>query len=92
MTDDIDSDTDGEQTDEPDFDQGRQDAVSTGVKIRGKLKRGTATRDQDEIVIEGRAGSAEDAVQKFETALVEAEKRGWDQRLRDLQPDGDADD
>lgn len=91
MTDDPDTD-DSDSIDRPDYEDGRQDAVSSGAKIRGKLKRGTGTRDQDEIVIEGRGATAAEAVQDFEAALAAAEERGWADRLRDLQPDGDGDD
>ena len=69
------------------FDHGRQDSVSTGAKVRGKVKRGTGTRDQDEIVIEGRGASAEEAAADFEAALEAAEAGEWADRLRALQPD-----
>jgi len=69
------------------FKQGRQDAVSTGTKIRAKVKRGTGTRDQDEIVIEGRGADSEEAAADFEAALERAEAGAWADRLRALQPD-----
>ena len=74
-----------------DYNRGKKDAISSGAKIRGKIKRGTGTRDQDEIVIEGRGASAVEAAQDFEQALQMAEEHGWTQRLRDMQPDGDGD-
>jgi len=71
------------------FNQGRQDAVSTGTKIRAKVKRGTGTRDQDEIVIEGRGADAAAAAADFEAALERAEAGEWADRLRALQPDAE---
>lgn len=95
MSDDTDTpDEADEQIDRPDYDTGRQDAVSSGAKIRGKVKRGEDTRDQDELVIEGRGATADEAIQDFEDSLTAAEERGWADRLRDLQPgdqDGDQD-
>jgi len=71
------------------FNQGRQDAVSSGTKIRAKVKRGTGTRDQDEIVIEGRGADAAEAAADFEAALERAEAGEWAERLRALQPDAE---
>lgn len=89
MTDDN-TDTDStDSTDRPDYNTGRQDAVSSGAKIRSKIKRGTGTRDQDEIVIEGRGATAAEAIDDFEAALTAAEERDWADRLRDLQPADD---
>jgi hypothetical protein len=85
MTDDTDDTTDARADRE--FNQGRQDAVSSGTKIRGKVKRGTGTRDQDELVIEGRGADAEEAAADFEAALEQAEANDWADRLRALQPD-----
>lgn len=85
MTDD---NTTTDDEDEQQYEQGRQDAMSAGAKIRGKLKRGNDTRDQDELVIEARSGSTDEAIEDFEEVLTAAEERGWDERLRNLQPDG----
>lgn len=57
----------------------------TGVSITGKIKRGTDTRDQDEIHLKGKGEDAEEAIQEFEEALTAAEERDWDARLRALQ-------
>ena len=70
-----------------DFENGRKDSMSVGTKIRGKLKRGDGTYNQDEIVIEGRGSDAEEAAADFEKALTEAEARGWADRLRAIQPE-----
>lgn len=71
------------------YTQGRADALDAGTKIRGKVKRGTDTRDQDELLVEGRGATAEEAVEDFEAALTAAEERGWTDRLRTLQPGED---
>lgn len=81
--------------DDPDYVTGRKDPLDHGVKIRGKVKRGTDTRDQDELLLEGRGADAEEAAADFEAALAKAEQNGWTERLRDLQPaaaDGGEDD
>lgn len=83
MTDDTHPDDDRQ------FEQGRQDAISTGAKIRGKIKRGNGTRDQDELVIEGRGGTTAEAIDDFEATLTAAENGDWANRLRELQPGGD---
>ena len=71
--------------------QGRADALDAGTKIRGKVKRGTDTRDQDELLVEGRGATAKEAIEDFEAALTAAEARGWTTRLRALQPGDDRD-
>lgn len=58
--------------------------VSEGVKIRAKMKRGTGTRDQDELQIEARAETAEDARERFEAAMESVEE--YADRLRAIQP------
>jgi len=70
----------------PEYKTGRKDAISSGAKVRGKVKRGNDTRDQDELVIEGRGATAAEAADDFEAALSKAEANEWTQRLRDLQP------
>jgi len=76
---------------ETDYDLGEKAPMSHGVKIRGKVKRGEGTRDQDELVIEGRGESAVEAVIDFEDALKAAEERGWADRLRAMQPGEETD-
>lgn len=95
--------TDGEEEDEqmmsaedPNYDpseypKGQKRPLDHGVKVRGKVKRGTGTRDQDELLIEGRGEDAAEAAADFEEALTEAEEREWADRLRALQP-GEAED
>lgn len=70
------------------YEKGEKQPISEGTKIRAKVKRGEGTRDQDELLIEGRGENAEEATENFEEALQTAEGRGWADRLRELQPDG----
>lgn len=73
------------------YEPGQKRPLDHGVKLRAKVKRGTETRDQDELLIEGRGQDAEEAAEDFEAALKEAEEREWADRLRALQP-GEGDD
>ena len=82
------TDSDETQTDDaPTYEHGRQDPLDEGVKIRAKVKRGTDTRDQDTLLIEGRGATADDAADEFEAALSRAEANNYAERLRDLQAD-----
>lgn len=67
------------------------ETVHTGVSIVGKIKRGTGTRDQDEIKIKGKGADAAEAADEFEESLRAAEEREWAERLRAIGND-DADD
>jgi protein-arginine kinase activator protein McsA len=73
------------------YEPGQKRPLDHGVKVRGKVKRGTGTRDQDELLIEGRGENAEEAALDFEEALTAAEEAEWVDRLRALQP-GEAED
>ena len=82
------TDSDETQTDDaPAYEHGRQDPLDEGVKIRAKVKRGSDTRDQDTLLIEGRGATADDAADEFEAALSRAEANDYAERLRDLQAD-----
>ena len=82
------TDSDETQTDDaPTYEHGRQDPLDEGVKLRAKVKRGTGTRDQDTLLIEGRGATAADAADEFEAALSRAEANDYAERLRDLQAD-----
>lgn len=83
-------DEDDEAVDAGGYEKGQKRPLDHGVKVRGKIKRGTETRDQDELLIEGRGENAAEAAADFEEALTEAEEREWADRLRALQP-GEAD-
>lgn len=72
--------------DRSDYEQGRKDPLDHGVKLRAKVKRGTGTRDQDELLIEGRGENAAEAADDFEEALQTAEDQQWAERLRNIQP------
>lgn len=72
-----------------DFNTGRQDAISSGVELRGKVKRGTDTRDQDVLVVKARGANAAEAAEDFDAALSNVEERDFAERLRALQPEGD---
>lgn len=85
----VDPDYDPGDETETDYDLGEKTPMTHGVKIRGKVKRGEGTRDQDELVIEGRGECAAEAVADFEAALKAAEDRDWADRLRDMQPGED---
>jgi hypothetical protein len=85
MTDDDSGTTD----DAPTYDHGRQDPLDEGVKLRAKVKRGSGTRDQDTLLIEGRGATADDAADEFEAALSRAEANDYADRLRALQGDDD---
>lgn len=65
--------------------------VTDGAKVTAKLKRGTGTRDQDTLKLEGRGETPEEAAQEFDQLLTRAEEAGWTDRLRNLQAEGDAD-
>jgi len=73
------------------YSPGEKEPLNHGTKIRAKVKRGNGTRDQDELLIEGRGEDAAEAAADFEQALTMAEERGWSDRLRALQPDGESD-
>jgi len=61
--------------------------VASGVSITAKLKRGSGTRDQDEIKIKAKGTTAEEAVENMDAVLDEAEE--WAADLREVQPDDD---
>jgi len=69
------------------YEAGEKRPLDHGVKIRAKVKRGTGTRDQDALVIEGRGEDADEAAYDFEKTLDYVESEGWTDRLRALQPE-----
>jgi hypothetical protein len=74
------------------YERGEKRPLDHGTKIRAKLKRGTGTRDQDELLIEGRGENATEAATDFEASLTRLEDRGWSDRLRAIQPENEGDD
>lgn len=79
---------------ETDAEADRAESVNyhAGVSITAKVKRGTDTRDQDELVIKGKGADAAEATQDFEESLQAAEEGDWAERLRAIQPDEEQDD
>jgi phosphotransferase system HPr-like phosphotransfer protein len=60
--------------------------VASGVSITSKLKRGSGTRDQDEIKIKAKGKTAEEAIENMDAVIEEAEE--WADDLREVQPEG----
>lgn len=83
----IDTKEDSNRSVGSDYERGEKEPLNHGVKVRAKLKRGTGTRDQDTLLIEGRGENAIEAAAEFQSALQMAEQNDWDERLRQLQPD-----
>jgi len=83
----IDTKEDSDRTVGSEYEQGEKEPLNHGVKIRAKVKRGSDTRDQDTLLIEGRGENAIEAGAEFQSALQMAEQNDWDERLRKLQPD-----
>jgi hypothetical protein len=61
---------------------------ASGVSITAKLKRGTGTRDQDEIKVKAKGTTADEARANMAAVLPKVEQ--WADELRGVQP-GDAD-
>jgi phosphotransferase system HPr-like phosphotransfer protein len=59
--------------------------VASGVSITAKLKRGSGTRDQDEIKIKAKGTTAEEAKENMAQVLPEAKE--WAEELREIQPE-----
>lgn len=70
-------------------DETRERHVPEGCKVSAKVKRGTGTRDQDTLKIEARGETAEEAAERFQWLLSQAQESEWDESLRALQPDED---
>lgn len=63
--------------------------VASGVSITTKLKRGSGTRDQDEIKIKAKGKTAEEAVENMDAVIDRAEE--WADDLRSVQPEEETD-
>ncbi|WP_434530206.1 DUF7389 domain-containing protein (plasmid) [Haloarcula sp. NS06] len=74
MTDDTASD-DGERVKRTDI----------GASVEARLKRGTGTRDEDQITIKAKGETAADALEEFEQLLAEYEAE-YSDRMRAIQP------
>ena len=78
------------ETDDPD----RIERTDIGASVEARLKRGTGTRDEDQITIKGKGETAEEAADEFEYLLEKYESE-YSDRCRNIQPsadDGEADD
>jgi hypothetical protein len=77
-----------EENGRSEYEQGEKEPLNHGVKIRAKLKRDRGgTRNQDELLIEGRGEDAIEAAADFEKALECAESNDWVERLDELEPE-----
>ena len=63
--------------------------IHSGVSITAKLKRGSGTRDQDEIKLKAKGRDADEAAAQM-AALVERAE-AWADDLRAVQPDSGGD-
>ena len=59
------------------------------VRLTTKVKRGSDTRDQDEIKVDVRGTDAIETVHKLNETLTELSKTGTDTTLRTMQPEGE---
>ncbi|WP_135306021.1 DUF7389 domain-containing protein [Haloarcula amylovorans] len=66
----------------------RVERTDIGASIEARLKRGTGTRDEDNITIKGKGDSAADALEEFEMLLAKYEA-AYSDRLRAIQPSQD---
>lgn len=69
------------ETDDPD----RIERTDIGASVEARLKRGTATRDEDTITIKGKGETAEEAAAEFEY-LLEKYEAEYSDRCRNIQP------
>ena len=88
--------TDGETVEElpagvteREFDQGRQDSVSSGSKVRSKITCGSGTRTQFTLLFEGRGANAQEAYTDFEASVERALENGVASELAKIQAEGD---
>jgi hypothetical protein len=63
----------------------RVERTDVGAFVQATLKRGSGTRDQDEVRIKGKGEDAEQAITEFEQ-LLERYETEWSDRLRGIQP------
>jgi|AntDeeMetageno50_2_1112565.scaffolds.fasta_scaffold02893_4 hypothetical protein len=61
-----------------------REQIHSGVSITAKLKRGSGTRDQDEIKIKAKGRNADHAAAEMDQVLEHAD--GWSEQLRKIQP------
>ncbi|WP_241692990.1 DUF7389 domain-containing protein [Haloarcula limicola] len=63
----------------------RVERTDIGASVEVRLKRGTGTRDEDQITIKAKGETATDALAEFEQLLAEYEAEYGD-RMRAIQP------
>ncbi|MBX0297787.1 DUF7389 domain-containing protein [Haloarcula nitratireducens] len=66
----------------------RVERTDLGASVEARLKRGTGTRDEDQITIKAKGETASDALEKFEQLLAEYEVE-YSDRMRAIQPTGE---
>ena len=62
---------------------------SDKIRLTTKVKRGTGTRDQDEIKVDVRGEDAVETVEMLNDTLAALHRTGTDETLRTMQPEGD---
>ncbi|RLM68485.1 hypothetical protein [Halorubrum sp. Atlit-26R] len=62
----------------------KNERVTTGSTMVGKVTRGEDTRDQDTLKIKGRGETMEEAAEDFAEGLEKAEEGNFAERLRAL--------
>ncbi|WP_137288815.1 DUF7389 domain-containing protein [Natronorubrum halophilum] len=67
-----------------------REQIHTGVSITAKIKRGSGTRDQDEIKIKAKGRNAAHAAAEMDQVLEYADE--WSDQLRAVQPAADGGD
>ena len=59
------------------------------INLKTKVKRGTGTRDQDEVVVKVKADDPNDAAAKLANTLAALDAVGVTDTLRETQPTAD---
>ena len=63
----------------------RIERTDVGASIEVRLKRGTGTRDEDQVTIKAKGETAKEAASEFEFLLEQYEAE-WSDRCRNIQP------
>ncbi|MFC7076202.1 DUF7389 domain-containing protein [Haloarcula halophila] len=69
-----------------DIDVERIERTDIGTSMEARLKRGTGTRDEDQVTIKAKAEDAEQTIDEFYQLLAEYDDNISD-RLRGIQPE-----
>ncbi|MFC6977103.1 hypothetical protein ACFQL1_24045 [Halomicroarcula sp. GCM10025709] len=73
-------------SDDTSADVERIERTDIGTSMEARLKRGTGTRDEDQVTIKAKGETAEETIDEFYKLLAEYDDEISD-RLRDIQPD-----